>query len=87
MKILIKEQNKIRLSIWVPLFVLKSKILSKVLLRKIDKDEIKDEKIEKEMIKIGPILHKEIKKAIKIHGHINIVEIESKDGDAVVIKI
>ena len=87
MKILIKEQNKTRLSIWVPLFVLKSKILLKVLLRKIDKDEIKDEKIEKEMIKIGTILHKEIKKSIKIHGHINIVEIESKDGDAVVIKI
>ena len=86
MKILIKEQNKTRLSIWVPLFVLKSKILLKVLLRKIDKDEIKDEKTEEEMIKIGPILHKEIKKAIKIHGHINIVEVTSKDGDKVIVK-
>ena len=87
MKVLIKENNKTRISIWIPLFVLKSKLLSKALLRKIDQDQVKEQNVHKELAKMGPILYKEIKKAIKTHGHINIVEVTSKDGDKVIVKI
>ena len=87
MKILINENNKTRISIWIPLFVLKSKLLSKVLLRRIDQDLVKEQKVHNELIKFGPVLYKEIKKVIKTHGHINIVEVTSKNGDKVIVKI
>ena len=87
MKVLIKENNKTRISILIPLFVLKSKLLSKALLRRIDQDQVKEQNVHKELVKMGPILYKEIKKAIKTHGHINIVEVTSKEGDKVIVKI
>ena len=67
MKILIKENHKTMLSLWVPLSFLKSKLLVKAWLRKIDQDEVKEQNVHNELIKMGPVLYKEIKKRGKYY--------------------
>ena len=84
MKIIIKENNKIKKFLFIPLFLIKSKLLFRLFflnnVNDIDKTKTK------QIHKLRKQIYKEIKKSIKIHGHYCLVDIESKK-DMIKIKL
>ena len=83
MRIIIKENGKKAFNFRLPLSLLKSKFFTKYIAKKSNGVYINT----KELSKIVPSLYKEIRKYIKLHGHFNLVEIESKDSSEVIIKL
>lgn len=85
MKIVIKTGNdkidkKRRITLVLPTFLIKSKIICKVISNNVDSED--------EYLKIRYIIkttYKELRKYIKENGHFKLLEVKSDDGDVTII--
>lgn len=80
MKIHINSDEGYKIKLWLPTSLLRSKILIKIIKKKGGIDI-------KPLMDMLPIIHKILKKYIKKYGHFVLVDIESKDGNKVFIKV
>ena len=84
MKIIVKDKNKIKISLFVPLFLIKSKLLFRLLFLNGENDI--DKTKTNQIYKMRKTIYKEIKKSIKTQGHYYLIDIESQES-AVKIKL
>lgn len=83
MKVIVKEKSKTVFSINLPLALLKSKFIVKFIAKKSNGVHMDIKELSKKI----PTLYKEIRKYIKHHGHFNLVELKSSNGDEIIIKL
>lgn len=85
MKIITKADG-VSLRLWFPLSVLKSKLGYGIVNNMIEKDEIV--KSENTLTREQIIeMYKALKQYVKANGHFNLVEIDTHDGEKILIRV
>lgn len=79
MKITIQEHDGKKLSLLLPTFLLKSKLVTKFISKYSDDSKI--------ILDITPKIYKILKQYIRENGHFVLVDIISNEGDKVYIKV
>lgn len=80
MKIQIISNEGYKLRLRLPTALLKSKIIRKTFSKYGNFGFVS-------FMDLSPLFYKNLKKYVKQHGHFNLVEIESSDGDKVIIEV
>ena len=81
MKIKVKpNEGKITFRLWLPTSILKSKFITKQLLKYCKGTNI-------DFSHIMPVLYKSFKKYIKENGHFILIDVVSSEGDKVVVRV
>lgn len=80
MRIKVKPAEGRGINLWLPTSLLKSKFIVSIIKKNIDNKT----KIYLDMI---PQIYKSLKKYIKQNGHFILVDVDSSDGDKVLIKV
>ena len=86
MKIVIKSNEGPRhLTLFFPLSFIKTRLAARIIASMVNDEQITNSVLElQKQIKTG---YQALKKSIKEKGHFNIIEVESKDGEKVLIKV
>ena len=86
-----KEEGKNKtIRFWVPLFFFKQKWLYRLLLKEYKKRKGEDITAKEEIKKIedlGASAYRDLKKFIKLNGHFDLVEVDTKNGEKIKIRI
>ncbi len=83
MKLTVREGGKTRLKLWLPNFILKTKLIPKLILSETTSTCEQIDNLQKLLASV----HKHLKTYVKANGHFTLLETYSKDGDTVVIDV